>query len=199
MKKIKIFFLILIFPQIAFASLIGNLMFKPALTLEHQTSYIEKNDFKRNNFEDDLKNFDNVVFGLHLRPSKYFGFNANFSKFAAKSRDFINQDPAKKSSSKLTIYDLSTLFFVPLIGDGLVELFLEAGVSDINNNLKIHRLSESENFKSHETVFLYGGGLQIDPYILDIAFRASYQERISRLNILKSNVKTFRVGIVKYF
>ncbi len=81
MKKIKIFFLILIFPQIAFASLIGNLMFKPALTLEHQTSYIEKNDFKRNNFEDDLKNFDNVVFGLHLRPSKYFGFNANFSKF----------------------------------------------------------------------------------------------------------------------
>lgn len=174
-------------------------MFKPALTLEHQTSYIEKNDFKRNNFEDDLKNFDNVVFGLHLRPSKYFGFNANFSKFAAKSRDFINQDPAKKSSSKLTIYDLSTLFFVPLIGDGLVELFLEAGVSDINNNLKIHRLSESENFKSHETVFLYGGGLQIDPYILDIAFRASYQERISRLNILKSNVKTFRVGIVKYF
>ena len=199
MKKIKIFFLILIFPQIAFASLIGNLMFKPALTLEHQTSYIEKNDFKRNNFEDDLKNFDNVVFGLHLRPSKYFGFNANFSKLAAKSRDFINQDPAKKSSSKLTIYDLSTLFFVPLIGDGLVELFLEAGVSDINNNLKIHRLSESENFKSHETVFLYGGGLQIDPYILDIAFRASYQERISRLNILKSNVKTFRVGIVKYF
>ena len=199
MKKIKIFFLILIFPQIAFASLIGNLMFKHALTLEHQTSYIEKNDFKRNNFEDDLKNFDNVVFGLHLRPSKYFGFNANFSKFAAKSRDFINQDPAKKSSSKLTIYDLSTLFFVPLIGDGLVELFLEAGVSDINNNLKIHRLSESENFKSHETVFLYGGGLQIDPYILDIAFRASYQERISRLNILKSNVKTFRVGIVKYF
>jgi len=199
MKKIKIFFLILIFPQIAFASLIGNLMFKPALTLEHQTSYIEKNDFKRNNFEDDLKNFDNVVFGLHLRPSKYFGFNANFSKFAAKSRDFINQDPAKKSSSKLTIYDLSTLFFVPLIGDGLVELFLEAGVSDINNNLKIHRLSESENFKSHETVFLYVGGLQIDPYILDIAFRASYQERISRLNILKSNVKTFRVGIVKYF
>ena len=199
MKKIKIFFLILIFPQIAFASLIGNLMFKPALTLEHQTSYIEKNDFKRNNFEDDLKNFDNVVFGLHLRPSKYFGFNANFSKFAAKSRDFINQDPAKKSSSKLTIYDLYTLFFVHLIGDGLVELFLEAGVSDINNNLKIHRLSESENFKSHETVFLYGGGLQIDPYILDIAFRASYQERISRLNILKSNVKTFRVGIVKYF
>ncbi len=81
----------------------------------------------------------------------------------------------------------------------MVELFLEAGVSDINNNLKIHRLSESENFKSHETVFLYGGGLQIDPYILDIAFRASYQERISRLNILKSNVKTFRVGIVKYF
>jgi hypothetical protein len=200
MKKIKIFLLLILFlPKTVLALSIGDLMFKSAITLEHQTSYIKKNNFKRKNFESDLKNFDNIVVGLHLRPIKYIGFNVNFSKFIAKSSDFTDQNPLKKSSSEVMVVDFSGLFFIPIIGDGFVELFLEAGISDINNNLKIHKTLDSDNFKSHETAFLYGAGLQIDPYILDIAFRVSYQERKSRLNILNSNIRTFRVGVVKYF
>jgi hypothetical protein len=199
MAKIKIFLLILLFPKVAFALSFSDLMFKSAITLEYQTSYIEKKKFKRKNFEDDLKNFDNIVLGLHIRPIKYLGFNANFSRFNSKSTDFVNQDPSQKSSTKITMIDISTLFFVPLIGDGLLDLFLEAGISDINNNLKIKNISNIQNYKSHESVFLYGTGLQIDPYLLDLAFRLSYQERRSNLSILKSKIKTFRVGIVKYF
>ncbi|MDA7705388.1 hypothetical protein N8772_02800 [Rickettsiales bacterium] len=200
MKKIKIFlFFILLFPKISFALSVSDLMFKSAITLEHQTSHIEKKNFKRHNLENDLKNFENIALGLHIRPIKYLGFNANFSRFSAKSTDFTDQNPSIKSSSKITMIDASALIFIPLVGDGLLDLFLEAGISDINNNLKIQKISDNEFFKSHETAFLYGAGLQIDPYILDIAFRASYQERRANLSILKSNIKTFRVGIVKYF
>lgn len=199
MKKIKIFLLILIFPNFCFASFIGDLMFKPAITLEYQTSYIDKKNFKRQNIEENLKNFDNMVLGFHLRPSKYIGFNANISKFTMESTDFENQNPEDKSSIKTSIADLSALFFVPVIGDGLVDLFLEAGISDVNYDLKIQEISDLNNIKSHETVFLYGAGMQFDPYLLDAAFRISYQERRTKLSILRSNIKTFRTGIVKYF
>lgn len=199
-KKIKILtLLIIIFPKTIFALSVEDLMFKSAITLEHQTSYIEKNNFKRKSFENDLKNFNNITLGLHLRPIKYLGFNANFSKFISKSTDFKGQIANKKSSSKVEMLDISTLFFIPIVGDGFIDLFLEAGISDINNSLKIHKISDFNNFKSHETVFLYGGGLQFDPYIFDLALRVSYQERQSNLSILKSNIRTFRAGIVKYF
>ena len=58
----------------------------------------------------------------------------------------------------------------------------------------------SEKCILHNMVaFNYSRPLQIDPYLLDLAFRLSYQERRSNLSILKSKIKTFRVGIVKYF
>jgi hypothetical protein len=200
MKKIKIFlFLILLLPKFSFALSFSDLMFKSSITLEHQTSYIEKNNFKRENIENDLKKLDNLVLGLHIRPLKYLGLNANISRFNAKSTDFNNQNPEVKSSARTTIIDASAQLFIPIFGDGLLDLYLEAGISDINNNLKIQEISDVKNYKSHESAFLYGAGLQIDPYLLDIAFRASYQERKSRLNILKSNIRTFRIGIVKYF
>jgi len=48
MKKIKIFLLLTFFlPKTVLALSVSDLMFKSATTLEHQTSYIKKNNFKR--------------------------------------------------------------------------------------------------------------------------------------------------------
>jgi hypothetical protein len=207
-QKIKIFFLIaIIIPNLSLASIgnlsINDLMFKSAITLEHQTSDFSENrnsnNFKRTNFEKNLKNFDNVTIGLHLRPIKYLGFNANFTKFTMKSENIAGHNLQSKSSAKINMVDFSALFYISILGDGLLDLFLEAGISDINNNSKLNFTTGFEDYKNHETAILYGIGLQFDPYILDLAIRASFQERKTTLYIIDSNIRTFRLGIVKYF
>lgn len=188
----------------AAASISDNLIFKPALTVEYQiptaNSKNENDQFKNRLIEQQLKNFDNIVVGFNFRLHKYWGINANWSKFTLETPALGGYQLVNKASLNLKIADFTSVFYLPLVGDGWLEAFTEIGVTDINSRLSFNTASGTQYVnKVHETVPLYGVGLAVSPYDMDLVLRLGLQFYDSKLGSLHGNLIIWRTGIVKYF
>ena len=192
------------FPQNSQANILEGFIFKPAFTLELQRPEIMADDqddqFRNGIFEKQLANAENVVFGLNLRLHKYFGINGNWSKFTMKNDNGLTSFAIdNKAELEINNFNLSSLFYFPLIGDGLLEAFAEFGVSDINSNLEFSTSSTPQSHKSHQSAFLYGGGIQFAPYESSLAFRATVLKHNADIPLINASLITYRIGLVKYF
>jgi hypothetical protein len=195
--------IIFLFSQNCRASILDGFMFKPALTFEYQYSDImgknQNDEFKNKLVEHQLKNFSNLVPGLNFRLHKYWSINTNWSQFVHKNENLDGYNITNKASLKIENYNISSMFHVPLIGDHLLEGFVEIGASDINSNLKFTTASGQNDFKSHETAFLYGAGFSFAPYDANTVFRVSFQTYDTKLPSINANISTYRIGFMKYF
>jgi hypothetical protein len=208
MSKKIFFFLNLIFlltnPIISKADISDGLLFKPALSLELQSSNVNakslNNNFESQPFEKQLKGFNNIALGLNFRIHKYFGLNLNWSQFSLRNQNAIGHTLQNKSNLSIENMNFSSLFYFPIIGDDLVDGFIEVGVSDINSNFKFTDSGNTNHtFKDHESAFLYGAGIEIAPYELETAFRISAQRYITKLKPINGDITIWRAGIIKYF
>lgn len=192
--------IITIFSKNSSAALTDGLIFKPALTLEYQVPKLDSNNnaqFKNRLIEQQLKNFDNLVLGLNLRLYKYWGLNANWSKFTLENKLMVNyQSP---TILNLKMGNFSSVFYFPVINDGLIETFAEIGIADINSKLNFTNNSTDNNIKNHEITPFYGAGIAINPYDLDLIFRIGIQFYNTKLGNLQNNLIIWRFGVVKYF
>lgn len=208
MSKKIFFFLNLIFflinPIIAKADITDGLLFKPALTLELQSSDINakslNNNFESEPFEKQLKGFNNIALGLNFRIHKYFGLNLNWSQFALENQNEVGYSLKNKSDLSIENINFSSLFYFPIIGDDLIDGFIEIGVSDVTSDFKFTDSTNTKHiFTDHESAFLYGGGIEIAPYDLETAFRISAQRYITKLKPINGDITIWRAGIIKYF
>jgi hypothetical protein len=180
-------------------------LLKSAITLDVQFPHIAGNSqnsqFKNDGVWSQIKGFENIAVGAHLRVHKYLGFNLNWAHFTQTSSSLEDiTDLNKKANLSLQTINLSSLIFVPLIGDNLLEGFIELGVSNVQSKLKYS--SSSTGFVSltgHETVPLYGVGIQFAPYERDTVFRLSVQKYNTKLAPLNSDLVIWRAGVVQYF
>lgn len=182
------------------AALTDGLIFKPALTLEYQVPKLDSNNngqFKNRLIEQQLKNFDNLVLGLNFRLHKYWGLNANLSKFTLENESATNYQSAPSLNLKMS--NLSSVFYFPVINDGLLEAFAEIGASDLNSKLSFTNNSVNHIIKNHEIAPFCGAGVAINPYDLDLTFRLGAQFYNTKLGNLQNNLIIWRFGIVKYF
>jgi hypothetical protein len=206
-KKIFLFLNLIFFLcnlNAAYAGIFDGFLLRTSLSAELQASQIKakalNGKFESKPFEDQIKNLDNVALGLNFRVHKYLGFNANLSKFSAQSNFQDGVLLQNKSDFSFQNANLSALVYIPLIGDNLVDMFIEGGVSDVNFELKYKdALNDVYVFKDHETALFYGGGIEISPYNWQMAFRLSAQRYITKLDPIKGDVVTWRGGFIKYF
>ena len=180
-------------------------LLKTAATLEYQLPNIVSNDgnsqFKNETIWNQIKSFNNIVVGTHFRAHKYLGFNVNWSKFIMESGD-VNGAGALSAKAHLAIQNinLSSLWYLPLIGDHLLEGFVELGVSDVQSRLKYASDTQGfVNIKDHDTVPIYGLGLQFAPYDSETVFRISIQKYNTKLSPLNATITSWRAGVIKYF
>ena len=206
MKKIVRFLVILSFilpSQTVKADILESFIFEPAFTIEFQVPEImasgQNDKFENKLPEQQLGDVENIVLGLNLRLHRYFGLNGNWTKFTMKNETLEGYSLDNKANLEITSYNMSSLFYLPLIGDSLLEGFLEVGVSDINSNLKFSANGTATSNKSHETAFLYGGGIQFAPYDSSFAFRISVLKQNSDIPIVNGSIINYRVGMIKYF
>lgn len=205
-KKFLIFSVSFLIVANADANVNESFIFKPAITLEYQfpkiTSGKDNGDFKNESAWDQIKGINNIVLGFNFRIHKYLGINANWSQFDMENSAIDGYSVASKANLKTTNYNISSLLYLPIIGDNLLEGFVEIGASDMGNKLKLNTTDGNAIIdKSHETALLYGIGIQFAPYDLDTVFRLSVQKYNSNYLSSKfgSDLYTYRAGIVQYF
>ena len=189
----------------SFSDIEDGFLLKTAATLEYQVPNIvgngENSQFKNETIWSQIKGLNNIVIGAHFRTHKYLGFNINWSKFMMKN-DNLNDFGTLSTKPSLSIQNInfSSLWYIPLIGDHLLESFIELGLSDIQSQFKY--ASDTQGFvsiKEHDTVPLYGLGLQFAPYDSETVFRISIQKYNTKLSPLNVNITSWRAGVVKYF
>ena len=105
----------------------------------------------------------------------------------------------RKAELSVENVNFSSLFYYPIIGDSLLEGFIELGVSDINSDLKFISNGVITRQIDHETAPLYGFGFNFAPYDGNTIFRLSVQKYNTDLSELHSDIVIYRGGIVKYF
>lgn len=191
--------------SLAQAKLTDGFLLKPGLTLEYQAPNINAkalNDhFETEPFEKQLKSIDNIVLGLNFRVHKYLGFNANWSQFALENQ-YANGHGLLLQKSDLAVENInfSSLFYFPIIGDDVLDGFIEAGFSDVNYDFRmVDATGAVYSFKDHETAPLYGAGVEWTPYNKDLAFRLSVQRYTTKLTPINGDIVTWRGGLVKSF
>jgi opacity protein-like surface antigen len=183
------------------SDIFDGFMLKSAITLEYQGMDIDgstpNNHFENRHFEQQLKNFDNIVIGLNFRVHKYLGFNLNWAQNTLKNDSLKGFTIANNASLNIENINATSLLYFPIIGDNWLEGFAEIGVADVNSRVKFLETSGAINSKkSHETALLYGGGIQFAPYDFDIAFRLSFQRYEANLGLVDSKINTFRGGVI---
>ena len=215
--KIKFFFTILSFVAVinvnsaraSFSSSLSDIedsfLLKPAATLEYQLPHIASNggnsQFKNETIWNQIKNLNNIAIGAHFRVHKYLGFNMNWSKFTMESSN-LNGVGVLSNKANLAIQNInfSSLWYAPLIGDHLLEGFIEMGLSDVQSQFKYASdINGFVNIKDHATVPLYGVGLQFSPYNSETVFRISIQKYNTKLSPLNADIVSWRAGVVQYF
>lgn len=182
-------------------NLADSFMFKPAITLEYQGMDLngrgQNDQFKHRLFEQQLKNFDNIVLGLNLRVHKYLGFNLNWSKNTLKNTGLNGFSISDKASINLQNINATSLLYFPIVDNQRLEGFAEIGVSDVNSEIKFTQTSgENTRAKSHETALLYGAGIQFKPFDSNIVFRLGFQKYRTDLGFVNARITTFRGGVV---
>ena len=183
------------------SEILDGFMLKPAITAEYQGMDIDangqNNHFEHRLFEQQLKNFDNIVVGLNFRVHKYLGFNLNWSKNTLKNDGLNGFSIINKASLNAENINATSLLYFPIVGDHWLEGFGEIGVSDVNSTLKFTEVGGTPTaHKSHETTLLYGAGIQFMPYDFDIAFRFGFQKYQTNLGLANARITTFRGGVV---
>ncbi|HLD76886.1 MAG TPA: hypothetical protein VI861_02005 [Rickettsiales bacterium] len=201
---LAIFFAISTFNAQAF-EVVDGFFLQPSLTVEYSAPHMSdggvNGSFKTNIFEKQLKNFENIAVGVHFRVHKYVGINANWAQTDLDNGALQNYSVALKPRFKMDQFNVSALFFAPIVEDSLFELFAETGVSDMNSKLVFFESSGTYNYqKTHETHAFIGAGFQLAPFEDSTdAFRMSVQRYIGKLALLDTNYTTIRIGYVKSF
>jgi hypothetical protein len=197
----KIFFSILLLLAVSSeskAELVDQFFLKKFVTIEYNSPKLSSEGFKPNSIEKQIFNFENIALGFNGRIHKYIGLNVNFSR-----GDLSNNGNGEtgKSSINFKQYNISSLFYAPLVEDGIVEFFGEIGASDINSKFSF---SDSQgNFsttKSHQTLPFFGAGFQVMPFkSSDDAIRIAFQKYIGKLSSSGSTLTVVRLGFIKEF
>lgn len=205
MKHIIFFTVVLsLFSAKSFAKISDQFFFNPYLSIEYSAPDLtgggSNADFKTNNFGKQISGIENFAFGGNFRVHKNLGFNVNWSQSALHNnslRDVFGL--SQEAQFKIDHYNYSALVYAPI--DEFFELFAEAGVADVNSKLNyITAAGTSVTRKAHETMGLYGAGLQIKPWEkCDDMIRISFQKYSGKLALLDSNYTTVRIGYLKAF
>lgn len=211
MKKLRILAfaglatLLLFLPQHSFAALRDSFFFKPFATVEYSAPRFYGDSrakrFATDSFFTQLKNFDNIAIGFHGRVHKYVGFNFNWSQTDLSSTALKGYEIAKKAELALDYFNVSALFFAPLIEDSFLELFGELGLSKMKSKINISETSGKYTKKTtSETVPFVGIGVQLAPFeSSQDAIRVSFQHYLNKLDLVQANFSTIRIGYVKSF
>lgn len=205
MKHIIFFTAILsLFAAKTFAATPDGFFFKSYLSIEYSAPDLtgggSNADFKTNNLGKQISGIENFAFGGNFRIHKNLGFNVNWAQSGLHHnslRDVFGL--SKEVHFKIDHYNFSALTYAPI--DEFFELFAEVGVSDMNSKLNyITAAGASVTRKAHETMGLYGAGLQIKPWEkCDDMIRVSFQKYSGKLALLDSNYTTVRIGYLKAF
>lgn len=195
----------LLFSSNSFANIHDGFFFEPFATIEYSAPKFSGNSgakhFATDSFGSQLKNFDNIALGFHGRVHKYLGFNANWSQTDLSSTNLDGYILSKKASLALDYYNISALFFVPLVEDSVLEFFGETGVSKIKSKISIFETSGDYTKKTaNETKPFIGGGFQYAPFKeSNDAIRFSIQRQIGKLDLIDARLTTIRLGYIKSF
>ncbi|MES2676769.1 MAG: hypothetical protein V4612_00445 [Pseudomonadota bacterium] len=178
-----------------------SFMLKTAFTAEYQGMGIDGNgqndQFKRQSFGHQLKNFNDIALGFNFRVHKYLGFNLNWSKGGLQNHGVNGFEITKKASLDIENINATSLIYFPIVGDHWLEGFAEIGIADVNSQIKFMQTNGEEiRHKAHETALLYGAGIQFMPYDLDMAFRFGFQKYETHLGFVNAKITTFRGGVV---
>lgn len=148
-----------------------------------------------------IKNFDNIALGLHGRIHKHFGLNANWSQSDLSSTALEGKTLSKKAGLALDYYNISALFFAPLLEDSLVEAFGEIGVSMIKSRTTVFETNgDYTKQASRKNIPFFGVGFQVAPFENSKdAFRFTFQRQLQKLDVVEAYFSTIRVGYVKEF
>ncbi len=182
-----------------------NFFFKPALTIEYSAPRLsaggDNAEFKTNNLANQLKGFENIALGFHVRVHKYLGFNVNWSQTDLNNDKLQGESISQKARLNLDYYNFSALFFAPIKSSAKIEFFGEVGVSDIRNRLSY--VDSTGGFfvdKDHETRAFFGAGFQMAPFAKsDDMIRFSALRYLGEIDIISSNLTMVRLGYVKTF
>lgn len=153
----------------------------------------------RNDFFENIRQFEDLALGGHLRFGKYFGVNVNWAQTSLQNNSLygvgnLNQKAKFKSDQINT----TALIFLPIIPKR-AELFIEGGSVDIGSKLNYTTTGGIDiERKSHQTMGLYGLGAQISLFGSDF-IRLSAQRYAGRIGLLETNYTTFRLGYLKSF
>jgi hypothetical protein len=206
MKKILFSALFLsLFSFNSSAEIRDGFFIKPAFSVEYSAPDVSgggaNSDFKTNLFEKQIKNAENIALGTNIRIHKFIGLNANWAQTDLNAEELQDYGLMPyKARFKLEQYNLSSLFYLPVVEDGL-EIFTELGVADISSRLNF--TDGNGTFitrKAHETTAIVGVGFQF--YFsdkMDDAFRFSYQKYTGKLALLDGTYSTLRLGYLKFF
>ena len=202
MKKLLLIFSFLILPwQNCFAGILSPLadlyltleLNKPILSSKAINSKFEN----RNDFFDNIRQFEDVAIGGNLRFGKFFGANINWSQTTLKNDSLSGvttlENRAKFRSDQI---NYTGLFYVPIIPQR-AQIFLEAGVVDIGSKLNYSILNGAKvERKSRQKLGLYGIGAQISPFGGDF-IRLSLHRYTGRIGLLSTNYTSVRIGYLK--
>lgn len=146
-----------------------------------------------------IYNFENIVIGGHIRFHENFGLNANWVQTNLSSKSLENIKQLEKDAQfKIDHYNFSLLTYAPIVKN-FFELFAELGLSDMRSNLSyVSGGGNYYNQNSHQTLFFYGGGFQIN-LSNATTFRLSTQRYVGNIGLINSDYSTIRLGFLRFF
>lgn len=188
----------------SFAKISDEFFFTPAATIEYSAPVLTGGgvnaDMRTNNFGKQMSHLQNIAFGGNFRLHKLLGFNANWAQTELKNDSLQNIGSlSQEAHFKLDQYNFSALVYAPI--NNRLELFAEAGVSDVNSKLTyVTSAGTSVSRKDHETMGLYGLGFQakLCENSEDV-IRISFQKYTGKLALTNTYYTTVRIGYLKAF
>jgi hypothetical protein len=196
----------LLFAAKVWAATPDKLFFKPAISVEYSapilTSGGVNSEFRTNNFGKQMNNFQNLTLGGNFRVHKSLGFNLNWTQTELRNDSLQNIGfLSQEAHFKMDQYNFSVLAYAPVDKNEILEIFAEAGISDMNSKLTyVTSGGDSVSNKAHETMAFYGLGFQarVSKKSGD-AIRFSFQKYSGKMALTDTNYTAIRLGYLKVF